>query len=160
MSASVIIRSAKSNDARSLLALVKRLARESDTITVNQHLNQIAVNDEAHQLSVIERSGSYAVIVAQLSRRLIGIATVRSSGQKTGELGLAVLRRYWNHGLGTELVKSTLEWFKNHSQLNQLWLIVKRRNRAALHVYTKCGFKIIGKVDFHRIPVIKMAIKN
>ena len=69
MSASVIIRSAKSNDARSLLALVKRLARESDMITVNQHLNQIAVNDEAHQLSVIERSGSYAVIVAQLSRR-------------------------------------------------------------------------------------------
>ena len=56
------------------------------------------------------------------------------------ELGVGVLAKYRNQGIGTELIRRSLKWAEA-AGLKKVDLTVSRYNSIAIHVFEKCGFE-------------------
>ena len=56
------------------------------------------------------------------------------------ELGIGLLPRYRNQGIGFELIIRSLQWAKT-AGLQMMDLTVSTQNSIAVHVFTKCGFE-------------------
>ncbi|TKC16350.1 GNAT family N-acetyltransferase [Robertmurraya kyonggiensis] len=59
---------------------------------------------------------------------------------------------YWNRGIGTLLVKSTLEFLVEEKQANRVVMDPQTWNERALRCYEKCGFKkvkLLPKRELH-----------
>ncbi|WP_054657730.1 GNAT family N-acetyltransferase [Apilactobacillus ozensis] len=143
---------AKPNDAKNLIKLLKQLTKESDTFTVDRSLGQISEQDEARQIMLINQTRNNIILVAKLEDtthdvdELIGVVTIQQiDDTKCGELGVAVLKDYWNQGVGSALVEESIDWGCDYSNLENFYLVVKKDNLAAIHLYEKIGFKKIQK---------------
>ena len=60
-----------------------------------------------------------------------------------GMLGIGLRKKFWNQGLGTEMIKYVEENAKKIG-FEQLELDVFSTNERAIHVYRKSGFKETG----------------
>jgi putative acetyltransferase len=65
--------------------------------------------------------------------------------QHKAELGITVHEDFQNKGIGTALTKHMLN-IAEMKKLRKVFLKVLTRNKRAIHVYKKCGFKIEGKL--------------
>lgn len=135
------IRPANPDDAKAMLTLLKQLQSESDSFELDTDLDTITAKQEAHQIELMNTSGTNLILLATADEQLIGIATVQSINHDTGEVGVAVLNDYQRMGLGTMLVDELINWQVNYSELQHLVLEVKKDNLPAIHVYQKLGFK-------------------
>ncbi len=59
------------------------------------------------------------------------------------ELGIGLLPRYRNQGIGLELTTQSMQWAKTVG-LQTVDLTVSTQNSIAVHVFTKCGFKPVN----------------
>ncbi|BDZ30161.1 GNAT family N-acetyltransferase [Lactiplantibacillus sp. WILCCON 0030] len=145
MTAEVVdVRPAEAADAAQLLILLKQLATESNTFTVDDGLGELSESDERSQIEQITRTTTNTIFVASLGQRLIGVSTVQATDElikKQGEVGVAVLKKYWGQGLGTALVEEVIHWAQDFSTLSQLVLTVQLRNQRATKLYQQLGFK-------------------
>ncbi|WP_219282721.1 GNAT family N-acetyltransferase [Lactobacillus sp. Sy-1] len=132
---------ATGEDAAAVLKLMNQLITESDTFTIDPGLAELSVTQEQREIMLVNQTRSNVILVARLGADIIGIVTVQQlNDSQDGELGVAVLKQFWNHGLGTALVDEALNWGTSFSNLNQIVLTVENRNQAAVHVYHQLGF--------------------
>jgi len=152
MAAEVVdVRPAEASDAAQLLALLKQLASESNTFTVDDGLGELSEADERAQIEQITRTTTNTIFVAVLDQQLIGVGTVQATEgllHPRGEIGVAVLKAYWGNGLGTALVEELLTWAHDFSTLHQLFLTVQTRNERAVKLYRQLGFKAVTKTAY------------
>ena len=59
-----------------------------------------------------------------------------------GDLSVSVAKEYWNHGIGSQLLKELIDFAINNS-FEIIDLQVRSDNYAAIHLYEKYGFKKI-----------------
>jgi ribosomal protein S18 acetylase RimI-like enzyme len=62
------------------------------------------------------------------------------------ELAIMVHQDWQNQGIGSALLELTIELARRASY-RSIWLTVSIRNKRALHVYRKCGFRICERID-------------
>jgi RimJ/RimL family protein N-acetyltransferase len=55
-------------------------------------------------------------------------------------------KEYWGKGYGTDAFKTIIKYMFDERNANKLSLDVFAGNKAAKHVYEKCGFKEVGKI--------------
>lgn len=60
--------------------------------------------------------------------------------EHTAVIGMGILKEWRNKGLGTALLKLAIEWSKENSILELLWLQVYTVNELGLGLYRKVGF--------------------
>lgn len=60
------------------------------------------------------------------------------------ELGIGLLSRYRNQGIGSELITQSMQWAKKVG-LQTVDLTVSTQNSIAVHVFTKSGFEPVNK---------------
>ncbi|MCM0598693.1 GNAT family N-acetyltransferase [Periweissella fabalis] len=139
----VSIRPAIPTDAAALLELLKQLQTESSTFEVANNLNELTIAKETHQIELIQATTTNIILVAALDDQLIGVATAieRNDHSNTSELGVAVLKEFYNNGLGTALVDELIYWAESYSTLDKLVLTVLNNNTAAIKIYEKLGFE-------------------
>ncbi|UQS86959.1 GNAT family N-acetyltransferase [Nicoliella spurrieriana] len=138
---SVSIELATGTDAPAILKLMKQLTTESDTFTVDPGLAQLSIEQEQRQIMLINQTRSNVILVAHFSDEIIGVVTVQQlHDSMDGELGVAVLKQFWNNGIGTALVDEALNWGTSFSNLTRMVLTVENQNQAAIHVYHRLGF--------------------
>ncbi|MEJ6400278.1 GNAT family N-acetyltransferase [Nicoliella lavandulae] len=114
---------------------------ESDTFTIDPELAELTVAEEQRQIMLINQTRSNVMLVAHYGDEVIGLVTVQQLADSDyGELGVAVLKQFWNHGIGTALVDEAINWGVSYSNLNCLVLTVEKRNAAAIHIYHQLGF--------------------
>jgi ribosomal protein S18 acetylase RimI-like enzyme len=66
-------------------------------------------------------------------------------------LGMGVQRDFRRQGLGAQLVAAAYEWAKGHG-IDWIDLDVLSVNRAAIELYLRCGFTVVGELrDMFRI---------
>ncbi|UQS85097.1 GNAT family N-acetyltransferase [Apilactobacillus apisilvae] len=129
------------DDASKLIDLLTQLKQESDTFTIDPELGDMTVKQQSKQIMLVNQTRGNVIIVAKYLDTIIGLVTVQElDNSGCGELGVAVLKQYWNCGLGTKLVMESINWGINYSNLSEIALIVKKNNKPAIHVYEKCGF--------------------
>ncbi|GEK28778.1 GNAT family N-acetyltransferase [Furfurilactobacillus siliginis] len=161
--ATVDIRPATKADAAALLTLLPQLQKESTTFTAEPRLGDVTLADEAAQLEVLMASSQNHLMVADYGNQLIGLASVFATGPNVAEIGVAVLKPYWNEGLGSALMEESLYWAKTVSTLQEIVLTVQLENTYAKRLYRNLGFKVTESTTVENavgdmVPAQKMTL--
>ena len=144
----VVVRSPKKTDAQALLSYLKQVGSESDNLTFGEegHPNSLATEEEF--LEVLQTSQTQLMRIAILNQEIIASASlgrsIRPRLRHTVELGISVLKAYWNQGIATLLLKEILKDVQIWEDVEQVVLHVRKDNLNAIKLYEKFGFQTTG----------------
>lgn len=113
----------------------EKLTREHEQSVLEGILKEMEEKTKVHIVVVV--NGKYA-----------GNAEIRRQKRRkshTGEIGIALLEKYRDEGIGTELLILLIQEARSLG-LKLLFLNSFEINERALHVYEKVGFKAIGTI--------------
>ena len=84
------------------------------------------------------------LLIAEFDNEIVGNIDLTGNRRKimehTAVIGMGMLKEWRNTGLGTALLKLTIEWAKENSILELLWLQVYTENILGLNLYKKMEF--------------------
>lgn len=143
-----IIEKATAKDAEAILDFCRQCGAETDNLSFGAEGIPVSVEEEAAFLESTENSAASLFVVARTGTEIIGTANYAAYSKKRmshrGEFGISVRKKYWNSGIGTELLKTILHFAKDIAKSEIVSLEVRSDNTAAIHLYEKFGFGRIG----------------
>lgn len=143
---SIEIKKPSAEDAAAMLDYLKQIGRETDNLTFGGEGLPLTAEEEAACITRAANSQDEWMMVAKEAGRIIGdisLTRLPRRMQHRGDLGMAVLREYWNRGVGTALLREAVRFAKENG-FTCLDLQVRCDNLAAIHLYEKFGFQKIG----------------
>lgn len=164
---SITIEKASCMDAEAMLEYLKQIGGETDNLTFGLEGLPFTVEEEAAHLKQLEDSSDGVVFVAKDEGRIIGDASLSRLPRRMshrGDFGISVLREYWNHGIGNQLLCEVINFARENS-FEVIELQVRCDNTAAIHLYEKFGFQKFGthesffKIGNEEIPFVYMYLK-
>lgn len=93
--------------------------------------------------------------IAVNQQQIIGALRISSATEPglthIGELSIAILKAFWSQKIGSTLMQQSITAVINQRQPRRLELTVQARNRRAIQLYQKFGFKKEGvlKAGYH-----------
>lgn len=163
----ITIEKASCMDAEAMLEYLKQIGGETDNLTFGLEGLPFTVEEEAAHLKQLEDSSDDVIFVARDEGRIIGDASLSRLPRRMkhrGDFGIAVLREYWNHGIGNRLLCEVINFARENS-FEVIELQVRSDNTAAIHLYEKFGFQKFGthesffKIGNEEIPFDYMYLK-
>lgn len=146
---SITIEKASRLDAEAMLEYIKQIGGETDNNTFGAEGLPFTVKEEADYIGRAEASCDNVMLVAKDNGKIIGDASLSRLPRRMkhrGDLGIAVLKEYWNKGIGSRLLSEIIAFAKENS-FEVIDLQVRSDNLRAIHLYNKFGFKKIGTHD-------------
>lgn len=143
---SIVIERASCKDAEAILAYMKQIGGETDNLTFGSEGLPFTVEEEASHVKQLENSCDDVMFVAKDNGKIIGDASLSRLPRRMkhrGDLGISVVRKYWNQGIGSRLLREVLSFAKENA-FEIIDLQVRSDNTAAIHLYEKFGFQKIG----------------
>lgn len=141
---------AESRDAKKIIDYLNIVAGQSDNLTFG--LNECELN-EVQEMQIIQEmhhDNSSVMIVAKDGDDIVGIATLSGNKQRRlkhrANIGISVLKEYWHQGIGSSLMAIIIGYALEH-ELEIIDLEVVTTNDAAIALYEKFGFEIIGTYE-------------
>jgi RimJ/RimL family protein N-acetyltransferase len=90
------------------------------------------------------------LLVAEKDGQIIGNIDCHQGQRRriahTAEFGMSVMPSWRSQGLGEILLKSLIQWAKDHPELEKLGLHVLSSNARAIALYSKLGFREEGRL--------------
>lgn len=146
----LFIRKAVKEDAAALLEYMYKIGGESDYLTFGEGELNISLDSEETIIEDNLNSDNQLFLVAVIDGKIVGNLHFHSGSRPrikhSGEFGISVLKEYWGHGIGTELLKYMLDWAKSSKIIRKVNLRLRSDNERAFHLYSKLGFKIEGLI--------------
>lgn len=142
----VLIEKAVPADAEAILAYLKRVGGETDNLTFGREGLPFTVEAETEYLSDMENSCDNVMLLAKIDGEIIGDVSLSRMPRRMshrGDMGMSVVKEYWNQGVGRRLISEVLGFAKENN-FECIDLQVRCDNVAAIHLYEKFGFKKIG----------------
>ncbi len=147
----VVLRSPELSDAKDLLEYLVKCAGETDYL--ERYPEEINITPEEQNFHIskhLEDEKSFE-ISAFADSKLVANGTIYCirGNMKTKHragYGIAVLKDYWDFGIGHMLTKCCLYHAKKLGY-EQVELEVVADNKRAVHVYEQHGFKICGTIE-------------
>ncbi len=164
---SITVERATAKDASAILEYLKQVGGETNNLTFGEEGIPFDVEEEASYIASIEHSRDGIMLVAKEDGRIVGNATLNRFPRRMshrGDFSVAVIKEYWNRGIGTRLLEKILEFAKENS-FEIIDLQVRSDNLYAIHLYEKFGFRKIGshpcffKVDNEYLPFDYMCMR-
>ena len=144
------MRRAEPRDAEKVLAFLNQVAGESENITFGPGELGLSVEEERAFLRQTAESLTSFYLIAEIAGEIAGTlsfnAGKRPRLQHAGELGMTVLRRYWNLGIGSRMLAYLLDWARETATIRKINLRVRVDNLPAIHLYEKYGFVQEGRL--------------
>ncbi len=144
----IVIEKANPADAEQLLCHLRIIGGETDNVTFGAEGLPFTVEQEENFLRSMADNPKSALYVAKLNGRVIGNASLSGSSRERiahrATLGISVQKDYWNFGVGSRLLSAVIEFAKS-AGIDIIDLDVRSDNAAALHLYEKFGFRVIGE---------------
>lgn len=142
----ITIEKATRADAAAMLEYLKLVGGETDNLTFGAEGLPMTEAEEADYLASLETGRDGVALVARENGRIVGDAGLsrmpRRMGHR-GDLGIAVVREYWNRGVGSRLMQGIID-FAREAGFDGIDLQVRCDNAAAVALYEKYGFQTIG----------------
>ena len=89
------------------------------------------------------------MLVTETGGKIVSFSNVDSGGRirnkHVGEIGISILPDYRNHGLGTAIMQTMIDWATEHPVVEKLSLGVWAANTPAARLYEKMGFVEEGR---------------
>jgi RimJ/RimL family protein N-acetyltransferase len=144
----VVIRTTQEIDAEAYLNLAKSIVSEEIySLTQADELTLTVEQEKSWINSNIENS-SHLVMLAEVDGQIVGQLDFSNGHRKriahTGEFGMGVHKDFRSMGIGSFLLKTLIEWAKDHPILEKINLSVHQTNERAIATYKKHGFQIEG----------------
>lgn len=143
---SITIEKATCADAAEILQYLKQIGAETDNLTFGAEGLPFTIESEAAHLRQIENSCDSIMLVAKENGKIVGDASLSRLPRRMkhrGDLGISVLKKHWNRGIGSQLLLEIINFAKQNS-FEVIDLQVRSDNLSAIHLYEKFGFKKIG----------------
>ncbi len=163
----ITIERASADDAEALLNYLKQIGGETDNLTFGAEGLPITVSEEKRYIDSAAASADNIMLVAKHNGKIIGDASLSRLPRRMshrGDLGIAVLRDYWNTGVGSRLLGEIIRLARGAS-FEVIDLQVRTDNTAAIRLYEKFGFEKIGshpsffKISNSDIPFYYMCLR-
>lgn len=144
----LLFREAKAEDASRYHQLMYQLQQETPYLIFDTKIDPKDGSASRELLAQYEQAASSIILVAELAGELIATAnlSVRNplAHPRLGEIGVAVVKKYWGYGIGSSLIDSLLD-FAEQTSVESLTLEVLASNHRAIHLYQKFGFREVGR---------------
>ena len=146
----VKIREAAPSDAEQIIAYVNRLSEEPDSnIEISPGEFNRTVEEEAVFLAEFARSENSVFLIAEVDNQIVGVlnckGNTRMAIRHAVTLGMSVDQDWRRQGIGSQLMAKAITWAKNTNIVSRIELAVFARNKKAIALYQKFGFKFEGK---------------
>ncbi|MDF2880812.1 MAG: family N-acetyltransferase [Clostridiaceae bacterium] len=149
-SGKVIIRKGVKSDAEQLLEYLNKIGGESDFLTFGPGQFGKTVQWEGEFIESTSNKKNALFIIAEINGKIVGnlnfSAGARERTAHTGEFGVSVLKEYWGHRIGEELIKYLIIWSKDSKIIRKINLRARTDNTRGIALYKKLGFQEEGIV--------------
>ncbi|AEV31025.1 acetyltransferase, ribosomal protein N-acetylase [Sphaerochaeta pleomorpha str. Grapes] len=147
----ITVREATKEDAALILPFMATVGGESDNLVTDEKGLPFSLGQEEAYLQHKQGSKNNIQLLAFEGNVLVGSAGCDTSSRQRichgGEIGISVLKAYWNKGVGTLLLSNLVQWARNsETGLRKLSLTVRADNVRAIALYKRFGFVEEGKV--------------
>ena len=142
----ITVKKASGEDAAAMLEYLKQIGGETENLTFGAEWLLLTPEDEADFIAHAANSRDEVMLVAKNGDRIVGDASLTRLPRRMkhrGDLGIAVIKEYWNKGVGSMLLSAVIE-FARENRFKIIDLQVRSDNAAAIHLYEKFGFERIG----------------
>jgi len=151
----VVIRSAEVSDAEGIMDAIKRYISDSEYIPKVLEEFKMTQEQEINWIHSFTQADNSLLLVAVFENEIIGNIDINGNTrmimQHTAMIGMGMLCEWRNTGLGTALMKSSIDWAKENPILELLWLQVYTENVLGMNLYKKMGFEEVGVMkDFFK----------
>ncbi len=141
------IRKVTEDDAERVLDYINLVSGESDNLTFGINELNCTVNEEKNIIQAINNSKNSVMLIGEINNEIVAMGNIgglsRSRIKHRGTLAISVLKKYWNLGIGTNMIGELINFAKSHN-IEVLDLEVRSDNVYAVRMYKKAGFEIIG----------------
>ena len=144
---SYIIRSAKEEDAKNLSEI--RVLIDGETENMDREQGEAYI-DEAGFIRLIKEDTEKThnlFLVCEVHGRIVGFSRCEGNELKRMahkvEFGVGVLKDFWGYGIGTNLLKESIQW-ADANDIKKMTLNVLETNEKAIMLYEKLGFEQEG----------------
>lgn len=142
------IREIQVNDAADMVEYLKVIMGESDFMNSYPEEISQSVEEEEKMIKGFNKSDNILMLVVEMDGRIIASGTIMRLGKikmrHRGNVALAVLKEFWNLGIGKKILLS-LEGYAKDLLLSQIELDYYSGNKRARALYDKIGFMETGK---------------
>ena len=144
-----LIRSPRDEDIQGMLEYLYISAGETDFILrYPEECNKYTAEGEKALFDRVNQSDNEAVLVCLVDGKVAGNCQIAwNNGIKTrhrASVAIALLKEYWNHGIGTRMFQELIRIAEENPNLIQIELDFVEGNSRARALYEKMGFRITG----------------
>ena len=144
----VTLRSARKEDAETLIAYMKAMTLESRNLVNEPEEISLTMEQEERFISAHENNPRALLLVGFLEGEHVGNASIHMISSKQRflhrcGLGIALYQKFWNLGIGRQMMEVLLETAKA-AGYEQVELEVVADNVCAVRLYESLGFTICG----------------
>jgi RimJ/RimL family protein N-acetyltransferase len=146
----VIIRNLKEGDEKDLMLLYNSLVKEK-AMTVAVRKVSFKKEREYVLKSVEDQKKKLVVdLVLEINGRVVGVAGVEVKNREitnhVGNFGILLKKEARGKGFGFKLSSSVISEAKKKLKIKMVRLNVSHRNKIAIKLYEKLGFKYVGTI--------------
>lgn len=143
------IREIEVKDAAETVEYLKTIMGETEFMNSYPEEIRMSAEDEAKMIRGFNESENTLMLVVEMDGRLIANATItrlrKEKMRHRGHVALAVLKEFWNLGIGTKLMQC-LEDYAKQLGLSQVELDYVSGNERARILYDKSGYIQVGEI--------------
>lgn len=145
---SVIIRK-PDKEFKEISSLIACLSDESDNFPFSSDDFNISPEHIGKYIEYLNSRPNSIFYLAQIEDEIVGIAYLEGGKRERTfhctNLGIGVLQKYNNMGIGSILTESLIDYAYQGEHIAKVDLQVRSDNKSAIAVYKKCGFTFEGK---------------
>ena len=144
-----LIRSPKEEDIQGMLDYLYKSAEETDFILrYPEECSRYTVEGEKELFERMNSSSNEAMLVCIVDGKVAGNCQItwnnRIKTRHRASVAIALLKDYWNQGIGTRLFQELIRIAEENENILQMELEFIEGNTRARALYEKMGFRITG----------------
>ena len=143
-----ILRSPIKEDAQAMINYLNIIGGESDFITFGENEFSMSVEAEQDYIERINSMDNSKNVLIIIEDEIVGIASITSVQKErmkhNGTLGISIRKKYWDIGLGNEIMTYLIDWAKSNKITKKINLLVREDNIRGVKLYEKFGFEKEG----------------
>lgn len=147
----LVIRPPQVADAQACLTTFQTVTRETDFLlfTHEESLRFDLPKEEAFIRSYLDNPNNL-FLVADVEGEIAGMVSLNQGRTRKQHhmalLGIAVLHKYWNMGIGRRLLTAAIRWAEAHPRIAIIHFEVLATNERAIQLYRNFNFTEHGRI--------------
>ncbi|MNU55437.1 N-acyltransferase YncA [compost metagenome] len=146
----ILLRHVAVSDAVKVIEFVQGFVYEEEFVPmVEGEFNPTIEEEEALLKNYVDRSNCL-FLVAEFEGKIVGNINIDGSQRKimrhTAVFGIGMHRDWQGCGLGRALLQNAIDWCRDESELELLYLQVYAENESGMILYRKVGFTEHGRM--------------